>query len=294
MDENQPLNEEQMLEGIKEQPAAPEAAQPEAPQFTFKTYDDLLKHNVKYKANEKEIEEPLDVVLKRASQGYNYAQRMAELKANEQNWQKQLEEHKSLAEKYKDIDEYARQNPGWFDYWNQAYQARSNFKAGNSPDQNGIDENQLTALLEQKLQPYKTMLEQQQQKIIQEKNAQEDAELDRQIEATKKQFPDIDFEATDPETGKSLLTRVYELMANNRINDFNLAYKVLDHDRIVARQIEKAKADLVKSEQARKKAGYVDGKPEGKVENKPDFSKLRGNALDEDMLGFLQTIKKKG
>lgn len=292
MDENQPLSEEQMIESIKEQPAG--ETPPEANQFTFKSYEDLLKHNVKYKANEKDIEEPIEVVLKRASQGYNYAQRMAELKSNEQNWQKQLEEHKSLADKYKDIDEYARQNPGWFDYWNQAYQTKDSFRAGNQPDQSGIDENQLTALLEQKLQPYKTMLEQQQQKIIQEKNAQEDAELDRQIDATRKQFPDIDFEATDPETGKNLMTKVYELMANNRINDFNLAYKVLDHDKIVARQIEKAKADLVKSEQAKRKAGYVDGNPAEKAANKPDLSKLRGSALDDDMMGFLQTLKKKG
>jgi len=295
--ENDIPSDEQILSEVTKASEVPadvpqEVTQAEQSALTFKTPDELLKYSVKYTANGKEISEPIETVLKRASQGYNYAQRMAEIKAQEAQWQKQLEESKSLADKYREIDEYARQNPDWFNHWNNAYQNRSQ-GFSNSPEQSGFDPNQITGLIEQKLQPHLGTLQEMQERLNREKVEQENKLLDSQVQKTKQKYADVDFSASDPESGKTLEFKVYELMAQKGYDDFETAYKVLDHDNIVARQIEKAKADLVKAEQQKRKQGIV----AEKSAKKPDavnYKQVPENKLIDDALAYVEELKTKG
>ena len=295
--ENDIPSDEQILSEVTKASEVPadvpqEVTPAEQSALTFKTPDELLKHSLKYTANGKEISEPIETVLKRASQGYNYAQRMAEIKAQEAQWQKQLEESKSLADKYREIDEYARQNPDWFNHWNNAYQNRSQ-GFSNSPEQSGFDPNQITGLIEQKLQPHLGTLQEMQDRLNREKVEQENKLLDSQVQKTKQNYADVDFSASDPESGKTLEFKVYELMAQKGYDDFETAYKVLDHDNIVARQIEKAKADLVKAEQQKRKQGIV----AEKSAKKPDavnYKQVPENKLIDDALAYVEELKTKG
>ena len=295
--ENDIPSDEQILSEVTKASEVPadvpqEVTPAEQSALTFKTPDELLKHSLKYTANGKEISEPIETVLKRASQGYNYAQRMAEIKAQEAQWQKQLEESKSLADKYREIDEYARQNPDWFNHWNNAYQNRSQ-GFSNSPEQTGFDPNQITGLIEQKLQPHLGTLQEMQERLNREKVEQENKLLDSQVQKTKQKYADVDFSASDPESGKTLEFKVYELMAQKGYDDFETAYKVLDHDNIVARQIEKAKADLVKAEQQKRKQGIV----AEKSAKKPDavnYKQVPENKLIDDALAYVEELKTKG
>jgi len=295
--ENDIPSDEQILSEVTKASEVPadvpqEVTPAEQSALTFKTPDELLKHSLKYTANGKEISEPIETVLKRASQGYNYAQRMAEIKAQEAQWQKQLEESKSLADKYREIDEYARQNPDWFNHWNNAYQNRSQ-GFSNSPEQTGFDPNQITGLIEQKLQPHLGTLQEMQERLNREKVEQENKLLDSQVQKTKQKYADVDFSASDPESGKTLEFKVYELMAQKGYDDFETAYKVLDHDNIVARQIEKAKADLVKAEQQKRKQGIV----AEKSAKKPDavnYKHVPENKLIDDALAYVEELKTKG
>ena len=295
--ENDIPSDEQILSEVTKASEVPadvpqEVTPAEQSALTFKTPDELLKHSLKYTANGKEISEPIETVLKRASQGYNYAQRMAEIKAQEAQWQKQLEESKSLADKYREIDEYARQNPDWFNHWNNAYQNRSQ-GFSNSPEQSGFDPNQITGLIEQKLQPHLGTLQEMQERLNREKVEQENKLLDSQVQKTKQKYADVDFSASDPESGKTLEFKVYELMAQKGYDDFETAYKVLDHDNIVARQIEKAKADLVKAEQQKRKQGIV----AEKSAKKPDavnYKQVPENKLIDDALAYVEELKTKG
>ena len=295
--ENDIPSDEQILSEVTKASEVPadvpqEVTPAEQSALTFKTPDELLKHSLKYTANGKEISEPIETVLKRASQGYNYAQRMAEIKAQEAQWQKQLEESKSLADKYREIDEYARQNPDWFNHWNNAYQNRSQ-GFSNSPEQSGFDPNQITGLIEQKLQPHLGTLQEMQERLNREKVEQENKLLDSQVQKTKQKYADVDFSASDPESGKTLEFKVYELMAQKGYDDFETAYKVLDHDNIVARQIEKAKADLVKAEQQKRKQGIV----AEKSAKKPDavnYKHVPENKLIDDALAYVEELKTKG
>src|SRR4051812_40705324 len=57
--------------------------------------------------NGRQIKAPKDKVLQWASQGYDYPQKMAELK-------KQREEFDRAYSPYKTVDDYAKQNPEWW------------------------------------------------------------------------------------------------------------------------------------------------------------------------------------
>lgn len=262
----------------------------ENPGFQFKSLDELMGHKLKYSASGKEVEEPLKDILNRASQGYHYSQRMAELKSQEREWQRQLEEQKALADKYREIDDYARSNPQWFEYWNNAYQNRS---LGVGGEQEGFDVSKIASLIDQKLAPFQETIQQQRERMEREKIAQEDEMLNSQVQSTMKEFSDVDFSATDPQTGSTLEHRVYQFMIDNGINDFNKAYKLMDYNNIITRQTEKAKADLVKQEQMKRKQGIVS---ETSVKSKPqpqrqNFRGLNPEEFERMQLDYLEQLR---
>jgi len=298
MDEVEPSNED-ILASLEEK-QEPQVngdvgdSAPVSSGYQFKSQDELMAHRLKYNADSKEIEEPLSDILKRASQGYHYAQRMNELKNQEKSWQQQIAEANGLAEKYREIDEYARQNPDWFDHWNNAYQNRS-IQIGGSPENQGFDPDQITSLIDQKLAPFQETLQQQKLRMEQERVSQEDAALDSQVDSTIKEFQDVDFTATDPNTGKSLEYQIYEFMAQNNIGDFNKAYKIMHYDQIMARNIERAKSDLVKQEQAKKKQGIVSESSGAKRQGIPqDINKLTPDQFEQLQMEELKLLRSQG
>jgi hypothetical protein len=302
MEDNEPTNEEILASLEQEQPQEKSEKQPEVVAetekptgYTFADDNALFGHKLKYTASGKEVEEPISDILKRASQGYHYSQRMSELKAQESQWQKQLEEYKGVASKYRDIDEYARQNPEWFDYWNNAYQNRS-LPVGSTGQQGGFDPAQITSLIDQKLAPFQETIQQQRERMEQEKRQKEDADLDSQVQKTYKEFSDIDFTATDPSTGVSLEHKVYQFMLDNRLNDFNKAYKLMDYDNIMSRQQERAKAELVKQEQMKRKQGIVG---ETSVQGKKpvaqqDLRRMTPDQFEQVQFDYLQQLRQGG
>lgn len=297
VEENQEFTDEDVLASLEEKPEGePEITDPSAEGFRFKSLDELMGHSLKYNASGKDVEEPIGTILKRASQGYHYAQRMGELNTKESEWTKKVQEAEQLAARYREIDEYARQNPDWFDHWNNAYQNRSVPVGGDgSPVSTQFDPNQIASLIDQKLAPFQETIQQQQQRAEQERVAKQNAELDAAIEKTRKEFSDVDFTATDPETGMSLEHKVYQFMVDNGINDFNRAYKLMDYDNIILRQTERAKAELVKQEQMKRKQGIV-GETSGTARgNKPVDT--RGLTHDQEqalMLQELERLKQQG
>jgi len=289
-------NVEPQAEGVDQVEQQPEEQQPEeAAGFNFKSLDDLYAHKLKYTASGKEVEESLSDILKRASQGYHYSQRMSELKTQEKDWQRQLSESQAMADKYREIDQYARDNPEWFDYWNNAYQNRS-LPVG-SPDQTGgFDPAQITSLIDQKLAPFQETIQQQRERMENERISQEDAALESQVQATRQEFSDVDFSATDPNTGVSLENKVFQFMVDNGISDFNKAYKVMDYDNIMARRIEASKADLVKQEQMKRRNGIV-SETSGQAKTPPapiDYSKMTHDQLEAAQSQFLNQLRQQG
>jgi len=240
-------------------------AAPASTGFSFKTAEDLLKHQLEYTASGKPIKEDIATILKRASQGYNYAQAVNALNTERAQWETKLKTAEELQNKWSRFEEYSKQNPEWYEHWDNAWKNRGqNLTEPMASD--GNLEQKLQSLLEEKLKPVNELLSQHEQKKLEERLSTEDRELEGQIKSIREKHPDLDFDATDPESGKSLEYKVLEFGVKNNIKNFEVAFKAFYHDELVKRAAEKAKDALSKEKQQSVKAGIIDQKStSGKV-----------------------------
>lgn len=237
----------------------------EAPSgFSFKTVDELLKHQLEYPYKGKQIKEDLATILKRASSGYDYAQKMNAFNAERSEWEQKVKTAEELNQKWSRFDEYAKQNPEWYNHWEKAWQSRGQNLAEPGTSESNI-EARVNALLEERLKPVNDLISQQEQQKLQARVDSEDKELEQQIESIRKKYPNLDFDRTDPESGKSLEYQVLEFGVQNGIKRFDVAFKAFYHDELVKLEREQAKDALSKETQAKTKAGIV---PEGQINGK--------------------------
>ena len=238
----------------------------EKPFLTFKTNDDLLKYELEYKADQKNVKEDLATILKRAQQGYHYAQNMNKLNSEREGfatekktYEQKVAEAQQLNDKWSKFEQYAQQNPQWYDHWNNAWEARSS----QPQSQNTGDDFQakLEAALAEKLKPYESLLAEKQKFEEKAKFADQDRLLDEQVKSIRTSYKDIDFDRTNPDTGKSLEFEVLEFMQNNGITNFAHAFKAFYHDNLVGLQVEKQKEAEQKALLEKKKKGIIDEKP---------------------------------
>lgn len=237
----------------------------EKPYLVFKTNDDFLNHQLEYKAADKPVKENLQTILQRAQQGYHYAQSMQKLKMEREGFeterktiQQQIEEAKAINDKWSKFEQYAKENPEWYDHWHSAWENRQQ----TTDQQTATDDVQarIDAVLAEKLKPFEGLLSEKQQLEQQTKIAEQDRLLDDSIKSIRTQYKDIDFDRTDPETGKSLEYQVLEFMAQNGVTDFRHAFKAFYHDNLVKMEIERQKEAEQKALIDKKKKGIVDEK----------------------------------
>ena len=231
---------------------------PEVSALQFKTMEDLLKHKLEYTADGgKKINEDLQTILRRASQGYHYAQRLNEVNTREADWKEKLQKAEELNGKWSRFDEYAQKNPEWYTHWEQAWLNRDK-NPSQLQDPSALDESRINALLEERLKPFSQyMTEIEQQKVAQSRN-DEDRALEEQVKSIRTKYSDIDFDATDPESGKSLEYKVLEFGVQNGIKSFDTAFKAFYHDQLVKREVERSKANASTERQENAKAGIIE------------------------------------
>jgi uncharacterized protein (UPF0147 family) len=209
--------------------------------------------NYKYTANGKEIEEDLDTILQRASQGYNYAQHMQELKAKQDEIAQQESTINSLREKWEQYDKYANENPEWAEFVRGQWENRNKQQADDkSGDSSAVPESVRAELAE--LKKFKEEIQHNFQK---QREAEEDAILQQQFDEISKKYPDYDLKHTDPRTGMSLEMQVLEHARVNGIHSVKAAFRDMMHDDLVAKAITKAKEDAAKELAKRTQKGFV-------------------------------------
>ena len=265
-----------------------EAVEKPGESLSFKTVDDLLKHKLSYKTdNGKDVEEDLATILQRASGGYHFAQRMNEYKQLMAEYDTKhkplIEQTTQLQEKYGKFEEYAKENPEWYDHWSNAYENRHNLGTQSGEIQNDEQTNiqaMLKDMLSQELGPVKEFMTSQQQAVSQQQVTEQDRELSDAVNKTREQFSNIDFDKTDPATGKSLEYETLEFMHKTGIADFNTAFKAFYHDNIVKMQVENARDSQVKADQELKKNGILGIKTTPSAKRTPN---LQGKNLDQLM-----------
>jgi hypothetical protein len=236
--------------------------------------------NYKIKVNGKEIEAPLDKVLKWAEMGYNYPQKAAELNQKEQAFlsrQKQIEELENKFKPYKEVDEYASKNPDWWTQVQQSYQQKIA----------GAQTNPELQQLKEELQDLKKFRDEYSSEKQSLKTQEEDKKLSGEVESIRKSYPNIDFDSPDDE-GKSLEMKVLQHAMDQGIQSFRVAFRDYYHDHLLGKAKEEGKELVSKTIQQRSKLGILGEtskptkglKSAENVKNKT-YEQLAREALDE-------------
>mgnify|MGYP003629466553 CR=1 FL=1 len=202
-----------------------------------------------YSANGKTIKEPLDVILKRASQGYNYAQHMADHKIKSEQVDSRFNSAVELENKYGEIDKYASDNPEWNDHLHKSWDNRFDISGG----QANQETQQQQGVPEQFQKEFNSMKD-----FVEGIKAERaDAAYDGAVGKVKDAYPDIDFAATDPDSGKTLEQQVLDYAQDNSIGKFEPAFKAFHHDSLIERARNSAKDQMAGDLKQRARAGLL-------------------------------------
>lgn len=215
-----------------------------------------IKDEVEYTANGKPIREPLEMVLKRASQGFNYSQHMddfnkkiAEFEQNRQKWE-------AINKKWEPYEQYAQQNPDYNKFLEEQWAKRDAWQQGLLAD----PDNPMTSVVLKLQEQIESLKNDFGSKFESFQAQKEETALDNEIKSVKTNFNDIDFDQRD-EFGKTLEFRVLEHATKNGIKTFGAAFKDFYHDELIKRAESRTKEQLLKDARDKKAAGIIGGKP---------------------------------
>ena len=218
---------------------------------------------IPYKANGRDISEPLSTVIQRASMGYNYAQLVQQQKQREEAIVQREQALSQQAQKWSQYDEYAGQNPEWADYVRSQWESRLNFGQSNAfnqqnsftPDQQsqvGLPPEVAKELSE--MRSFRDQYKQEQQIRMQQ---EQDAELASEINSIQSEYPDIDMQSTDPMTGESVEQQILRHAQAHGISNFRAAFRDMYFDKLLARGQTQAKETVAKQMQQQVKSGIL-------------------------------------
>jgi hypothetical protein len=238
-----------------------------APQINQPSFDPNLV--IPYKANGKELQEPLSTVIQRASMGYNYAQLMQQHKQREAAIEAEKQQIAQQAQKWQQYDEFATQNPEWAEYVRSQWESRFNFGGqqqaqqpfGASQNQGSFEQQssqmQLPPEVARELSEMRSFVSQYKQDQQVRMQAEQDHALNQEIETVAKEYPDIDLTGTDPMTGESLEQQILRHAQSNGISTFRAAFRDMMFDKLLARGQTQAKETVAKQMQQQIKSGFL-------------------------------------
>lgn len=281
----------QSTTGQQASPSAESHANAQKAAEDYLGLDKYGKHYVEYKANGKPVRETLEQALNRSSQGYNYAQLLSEFKQKEPTYQKQIEELggqlKNL-DKFRQYDEYAKQNKAWADHVDNMWKNKEQFNNADLDPNDPVTKK--LASFEQMLQNFSNQFGEKIQKYDQVVTAQEmakdDLSFNKEVETVTQGFKHVDFDTKD-ESGKSVKTYVMEHMVSKQIPNFRTAFLDLYHDQLLAQHEQSLRDKHAKETQKRTKEGIIGVKstPNGSDKSAP-VSNIGSKSWDElAMLG---------
>lgn len=232
--------------------------------------------------NGKQIKAPItDPRIKQwASQGYDYAQKIAE-------FNKQKQDFEPLAKRFGEVDAYIKENPEWWNHVQQAWETREQ-QAAPQVDPNNPFAQELHKIKSEftELKQFKDQtLTERQQQIAQ----QEDQALEGEIKSIQEKYPDLDLSAVD-ESGKTLEFRVLDHAMKNGIKSFRAAFLDLNHEDLLKRAEERGKSAVTKDIQAKKKAGLL-GTTSTPTKGVQDAQNHRNKSYDQLMHEALEEIR---
>lgn len=280
--------------GMGDEPAADAA--PAGVDFSKIDPKLLMAHELEYAAAGKTIKEPLEMILKRAQQGYDYAQKMELYNKDVESWQSKLTAAEQAATRFKDVNEYAEQNPEWAQWLQEQWAARQQqLQGGFAGDPNDPYAQQIQQAISPILQKFGN-LEQRVSSIFQEREQQQiaaqDQALDAEVKSIRDQNSNIDFDQRD-EFGKSLELRIIEhglKLGLKGEGAFRAAFRDFYHDKLVTSAADKAKEAEAKKRADLKKQGFIGTTPTPTKGLRPAQS-VREKSYDELALEGLAEMR---
>jgi hypothetical protein len=214
------------------------------------------KPEFEYTALGKTVKEDIDTILKRASMGYDYAQKMQQFKTEQETFNQQRDGHLAQFGQWKQYHDYASENPEWAEFVRTQWEQKSSYGQSAAGQQTpaGISADPSAGQVNPEIAKF--MEEYRNDKRLQ-READEDRALNEQIQQIQKEFPDFDLSHTDPSTGASLEMRVLDHARIHGINSFKAAFKDLYMDQILERKITAAKEAAAKEITDRQKQGLI-------------------------------------
>ncbi len=204
----------------------------------------------KFKSDGAEVEpDSADKAKTWLSLGHRYSQRVQGLNQREAEYNKLAEKYKGF-DRYAEIDSYAKENPQWWQHIEQTWAERAAQQPPSAADP------ALAPILERLQQTEGVLQEWQQQRAL-EQQQQQDQALDTEISEIRKSHPNIDLNAVDPETGRTLEWKVLNHANENGIQSFKAAFRDLFHDKLVEEAKAQGRVAIAKEKEAAAKKGLL-------------------------------------
>lgn len=210
-----------------------------------------------FTANGKQIqvnpETERDKILKWASMGHDYAQKMAEFKNEQAGFQ-------SKYGQYEQIDQWLQENPHVF----ERIKAEMNGQTYQGQQDQYTDPNQVTdpmvARLQEQLAEQNKRLQVFEQERQQQLQAQEDERLDQEIRGIREKYPSLPWESNDPLT-PGVEQQVLAHAQKNNLPSFKAAFLDLYSDQLLMKAQEDAKVQAAQQLQEQRKQGIIGQSP---------------------------------
>jgi len=201
--------------------------------------------------NGKQIKATKDAIIKWASQGYDYSQKMADFNKRLSDVDARYSQAEQLKTTYGPVDEWVKGNP---DKWDALQKAIQNTEAS------GANPQLLSKLqtLEQQVLQANQFIEASKQREEEQKKAQEDSALDTEMKSIQEKYKDLDWKTVD-ESGRGLEAKILDHAVQNGINSYKAAFHDLLSDELTKLAEARGRESLNKERQV-KQAGGVVGK----------------------------------
>lgn len=238
----------------------------------------------------KEVEEPLEMVLKRAGMGYHYAQQMHNLNQQMERFKGIEERNKSLS-RWEEYDKYAQGNPDWAKHVQEAWDNRGNLQRTDQVDPYADK----FKTLEERLSDLQRFKDETVQARTKEQYATQDKTFGEEISTVGKTYG-VDLDQAD-EQGRSLEWRVLAHMEKlgldgSKPGHFNAAFKDYYFDSLQERHKTKTMENQTKSKVELKKAGILDVSRTPKTDTSKGYRPgMDWNALGDMALADLRASK---
>jgi hypothetical protein len=194
-----------------------------------------------------EIQATKEQLVKWAQMGYSAPNKIGQIK----------QEYEAKFKPYLEVDQFARENPEWWQQVQDLYAQREALRQKADPN------NPLTQELSQvknQLQELSKFKNEILQERTQAQHKQEDDALDTEIKSIREKFADLDWNTAN-EQGHNLERQVLTYATQRGIGNFQDAFRAFIFDKAVVRAEERGKESVGKTIQKQVKAGIIGKSP---------------------------------